>query len=408
MQILFLTDNFPPEANAPAARTHAHCREWARKGARVTVITCAPNFPQGRVYEGHSNRPYQVEEVDGIRVVRVWSYIAANAGFAKRIADYVSFAGSAFVAGLFQAADVIVATSPQLFTTVGAMALSVARRKPWVFELRDLWPDSIRAVSAMSHPRVLDGLEALEKFLYRRADLIVAVSPAFKTNLVSRGIDASKIEIVTNGADLEMFTPRAADPELTAELGIDGKLVVGYVGTHGMAHNLEAIVGAAHRLDDGNTVLLLIGDGARKQAVAEIVRSAGARNVLLLDPVPKEQIARYWSVIDVALVPLRRDPVFTTVIPSKIFEAAAMGKPILLGVDGQAREIVEGHDIGVRYEPDNMDDFVAKVELLRSDRALYQRLADNGPRMAKQFDRKELAARMYGYLEELVRQHQPS
>ena len=402
MKILFLTDNFPPEANAPATRTFAHCKEWVRLGAEVTVVTCVPNFPVGKVYDGYTNRPYQREEMSGIEVIRVWSYIAENAGFAKRILDYLSFAGSSLIAGSFVSADVIVATSPQLFTTLSGLGLSLAKRTPWVFELRDLWPDSIKAVSAMSNARVLAALETLELFLYRRADLIVAVSPAFKENLISRGISEQKIEIVTNGADLAEFAPREPDRQLSTELGLAGRFVVGYVGTHGMAHNLEALIEASEGCRDPDTRFLFIGSGARKRAIEELVARRKLSNVILLDAVPKEQIARYWSLIDVALVPLRKDPVFETVIPSKIFEAAAMGKPILLGVDGQARKIVEEYEAGVFFKPDSGDDFLAKVELLRQDREMYRRLSERGRNLAQAYDRRALAARMFGLLENLA------
>jgi len=404
VRVLFVTDNFPPEANAPASRTFAHCQEWVRLGARVTVITCAPNFPQGKVYAGYANRPYQREQMNGIEVIRVWSYISANAGFAKRILDYLSFAASSFLAGLFVGADVIVATSPQFFTTLSGFGLSIGKRTPWVFELRDLWPDSIKAVSAMSNDRVLAGLESLELFLYGRADLIVAVSPAFKQNLITRGVEENKIEVVTNGADLDMFAPGPPARELSDALGLTDKFVVGYVGTHGMAHNLEGLIDACDRCTDPEIRFLFIGDGAKKQEIEELVKRKRLSNVVLLAPVPKEEIARYWRLVDVALVPLRKDPVFKTVIPSKIFEAAAMGKPILLGVEGQARQIVDEFDAGLSFEPDNADEFLDRVALLKNDRALYLRLSENCRALAQNYDRRALAARMYGLLQDLVEQ----
>ena len=149
MKILFLTDNFPPEVNAPATRTYEHCREWIRQGAEVTVITCTPNFPQGKVYKGYTNKPYQQEMMDGIHVIRVWSYITANEGFIKRTLDYISFSVTSFLAGLFQQADIIIATSPQFFTALSGRTLSFWKRKPWIMEVRDLWPESIKTVGAM-------------------------------------------------------------------------------------------------------------------------------------------------------------------------------------------------------------------------------------------------------------------
>lgn len=146
MKLLFLTDNFPPEVNAPASRTYAHCKEWVNNGVDVTVITCAPNFPQGKVYKGYKNKLYQTENMDGIKVIRVWTYITGNEGFIKRTLDYISFSVFAFGAGLFQKFDLIVATSPQFFTALCGRTLSFWKRRPWVMEVRDLWPESIKTV----------------------------------------------------------------------------------------------------------------------------------------------------------------------------------------------------------------------------------------------------------------------
>jgi hypothetical protein len=210
MHILFITDNFPPEVNAPATRTYEHCMEWKKAGHQVTVITCAPNFPRGEVFDGYKNKMYQTAQFDGVKVIRVWSYIAANQGFLKRIIDFVSFAITSFFAGLFvRKVDVIIGTSPQFFTTVSAYGLSIFKRKPWVFELRDLWPESIRAVTKITKSRSLDKFEQLELFLYKKANMIVSVTDSFKKNLIGRGIDGNKIAVVKNGANLNLYQPLA-------------------------------------------------------------------------------------------------------------------------------------------------------------------------------------------------------
>ena len=230
MHILFLTDNFPPEVNAPASRTFEHCREWVLAGHRVTVITCAPNFPNGKVFEGYRNHLWQKEDVAGICVVRVWSYITANEGFVKRVADYLSFMGAAVVGALFiPKVDVIVGTSPQFFTACAAYVVSKVKNVPWVFELRDIWPESIRAVGAMRDSRALDLLEKLEMFLYHKASAIVSVTNAFREKLVFRGVDRNKISVVTNGVDISRFSPRHKDSELVSRLGLERKFVAGYI-----------------------------------------------------------------------------------------------------------------------------------------------------------------------------------
>ncbi len=316
IKILFITDNFPPETNAPATRTFEHCKEWIDKGAEVTIITCAPNFPHGSVYKGYKNRLYQKEMVEGIEVIRVWSYMSSNSGFVKRILDYVSFAVSAFFVGLFQKTDVIIATSPQFFTTWSACALSVLKRKPWIFELRDIWPESIRTVGAMDHDKILDTLEKIELFLYRNSNKVIAVTDAFKTNLINRGIDAEKIDVVTNGSNMELFYPRDKDNVLLRSLGIDDKFIVGYIGTHGLAHSLDFIVKSISKVDDPDIHFLFIGDGAMKKKIKTLAGELQLTNITFLKPIAKEQVPHYIS-----LAPLKKEDNFKTVIPSKICHA---------------------------------------------------------------------------------------
>ncbi len=394
MKILFITDNFPPEVNAPATRTYEHCRQWSAAGDQVTVITCAPNFPQGKVHDGYRNKLCQREIMDGIEVIRVWSYITANEGFAKRVLDYLSFAFTSFWAGLFKDYDVIIATSPQFFTTFSGFALSKIRRKPWVFELRDLWPESIKAVGAMESGLLIKFLEKIELFMYRDADLVVPVTWAFKENLERRGIDAGKIMVVPNGANLDLYQPQEKDRDLLAALELEGKFVIGYIGTHGLAHGLDFIIRAAAKIDDPSLHFLFIGAGAAKADAVRLASDLKVGNVTFLDPVAKEEVGRYLSVTDAALVPLRRSDTFKTVIPSKIFESAAMGKPILLGVDGQARQIVEQFDAGLYFEPENEVSFMEAVSRLAADRNLYARLQEGGTRLAQGYDRSRLAEQM--------------
>jgi glycosyltransferase involved in cell wall biosynthesis len=402
MKILFLTDNFPPEVNAPASRGYEHCQEWIRRGADVTIITCAPNFPQGKVYKGYRNRLFSREKMDGINVIRVWSYISANKGFVRRTLDYMSFALTGFLAGLFQKADIVLTTSPQFFTNFAGYGLSLFRHKPWVFELRDLWPESIRAVGAMKESKILDLFEKIELKFYRRADRIVAITPAFKCNLVSRGICANKIDVITNGVNPDLFNPMERDAVLEKELGLQGKFVIAYIGTHGMAHSLEFIVRSIAKIDDPDIHFLFVGDGAKKEDVLKAAQKYGITNATFLPPVPKNEVGRYISLSDVALVPLIKSDTFKTVIPSKIFESSAMRKPILLGVEGQAQEIVEEHGAGICFEPENETDFLEKVHILKADRKQYAALQEGCTRLAMAYNRNTLALRMLEIMEEVA------
>lgn len=408
MHILFLTDNFPPEVNAPASRTFEHCREWVKAGHQVTVITCVPNFPQGKVFEGYSNRLWQREEMAGIRVIRVWSYITANEGFIRRVLDYQSFMMSAFLAALFvRRVDVVIGTSPQFFTVCAAYAVSRCKRIPFVFELRDLWPESIKAVGAMQESAVIRLLERLELFLYRKAARIVSVTHSFKKKLIERGIDADKISVVTNGVDMSRFKPMVKDEILLQELRLEGKFVAGYVGTHGLAHHLETLLDAAEkirRLPEGSTFhFILLGDGARKQALKDEAARRKLDNVTFIDSVPKDQVARYWSLLDVSIIHLKKTDLFTTVIPSKLFECMGMGLPVLHGVAGESADIVRDERAGIVFEPENADELVAHLKSLQKDRAAYEGYRTHSLEAAKKYDRKAMAMKMLDVITQSVR-----
>ena len=408
MHILFLSDNFSPESNAPASRTFEHCREWVRAGHQVTVITCAPNFPKGNVFGGYRNRLWQQEQMDGIRVIRVWSYITANEGFVKRILDYQSFMLSATLAAPFvRGVDVVVGTSPQFFTACAAYLVSRLKRIPFVFELRDMWPESIKAVGAMKDSMVLRTLERVELFLYRKASRIVTVTHAFRNTLMRRGIDGTKIDVVTNGVDLSHFTPQSKDAELVQQLALQDMFVAGYIGTHGMAHALETLLEAAETLQQmpgaDNVRLVFLGDGARKLDLVAKSEAMGLRNVLFLESVPKHQVVRYWSVLNVAVIHLRKTDLFTSVIPSKLFECMGMGLPVLHGVAGESAEIVVREQVGQVFESENAQQLVAGLLHMRDNPAAYADFQRNGLLAARRYDRKNLALQMQQVLVNLVK-----
>jgi hypothetical protein len=258
MKILFITDNFPPEVNAPATRGFDHAVEWIKMGYSVTVITCHPNFPKGKIFEGYKNSLYSLEYIEGIRVIRVWSYVTANEGFIKRSLDYFSFAVSSFAAGLFIKTDVILATSPQFFTAFSGKTLSFFKRKPWILEVRDLWPDSIVAVGSLSSvSKIYRLLKKFESYFYRTAHRVVVVTDSFKKYLVEdQKIKEEKIGIFKNGViESSIFKYDNNDINALKEsLGIDSGLrIVSYIGTHGLAHGLEFIIYSAKKLETKET-----------------------------------------------------------------------------------------------------------------------------------------------------------
>jgi len=397
MKILFLSDNFPPETNAPASRTYEHVVEWVRAGHEVTVITTAPNFPEGKLFAGYRNAWRTVEIVGGVRVVRVKTYITANEGFLRRSLDYVSFMVTGGIAALFHPRpDVIVTTSPQFFCAMAGWAVTRLRSLPWVFELRDLWPASIVAVGAMKKSWAIRLLERIELQMYRDADAVVSVTQAFKADLVRRGIDPEKISVVLNGVDLSRYRLLPKEEALLDQFDLRGRFVVGYLGTHGMAHALDHVADAATILrEHSGIVFLFAGAGAMRAKLEETVKARNLANVRLIPSQPKALMPGLWSVHDLALIPLRGQELFATVIPSKIFEAMAMGTPVLLSVpQGEATRLVRAAGCGIVIPPEDsqaMADAIVRLQQNPDERARFRAA---GLAAASQYGRDKQAALM--------------
>lgn len=402
MKILFLTDNFPPEVNAPATRTYEHCIEWVKQGVDVTVITCFPNFPKGKVFDGYKNKLYQKEVIDGITVIRVWSYIAPNKGFSKRILDYISYAVMAFLVGVFQKTNVIVGTSPQFFTAISARSLAFVKRKKWVMEVRDLWPESIAAVGAMSREsKAYKILEKIERHLYHSANKVVVVTDAFKKYVASKGVSEAKIEVVKNGVDPSKFQPIEKNEAILKKYQLQDKFVISYIGTHGMAHALSFILDCAKEVVDPKIHFVLQGDGAEKQSLIQKAKTLNLINITFLPFVAKHEIKDYISISDVALVNLKRNDTFKTVIPSKIFENACMQKPIMIGVEGESKKIIDDYNAGVSFIPEDKESFKKALKcILNTENYIdYQKGCEL---LVKDFNRINLANKMLTQINELI------
>lgn len=402
MKILFLADNYPPETNAAASRVHERARYWVAWGHDVTVLTSAPNFPEGKVYPGYKNRWLQRENMDGIKVIRVKTLIAPNSGVKMRILDFMSFMVSAVACGVFmKRPDVVIATSPQFFCAVAGRALAGLKRTPFIFELSDLWPASIRAVGAMRNERVLNLVEKLELKLYRDSHTVVALTNAFKDDLSRRKIDPNKIKVIPNGVDIGHTEDRPYNRELAESLGLQDKFVVGYIGTHGMAHDLFNVLEAADLLrDDDRIRFLFVGAGAQRD---ELIQEAAKRelpNVVFLPNQPKASIGDYWKLLDVSLVHLKADPLFSTVLPSKIFESMAYGLPIVFGGPrGEAEELILAEGAGICAAAGDPADLASKVNRLIEDPILREKLAASSKEAVSRHTRERQAAEMIAVIE---------
>lgn len=403
MHILFISDNFPPESNAPASRTYEHSKEWVKYGHKVTIITCSPNFPEGRIFPGYSNEWLKKEIMDGINVHRVKTYVAPNSGFFRRILDFISFMIASFFHGLFiPKVDLVIGTSPQFFTVISAWALSKIKKIPFIFELRDIWPASITAVGAMKNNFLIKILERIEIFLYHQAKLIISVTHSFKKDLIKRGISAEKIKVVLNGVDLKKFNfTFSKDLFLKEKYNLKGKFVAGYVGTHGQAHALESIIKAAQILQNEESIkILLVGTGSEKPKIEKLAQDLDLHNLLMLPMQPREAMEEILSLCDVSIVSLRDVPLFKTVIPSKIFESMAMKLPIIISVpDGEATKIINDTKSGLVVRPESPKDLAESLKILKNNEVLYAKLASNSLKASKEFNRQSLALKMLEYLE---------
>lgn len=394
MHIIFITHYFFPEGNAPASRTYENCKRWAARGYKVTVITGVPNVPDGVIYEGYKNRFFQREKIDNIHVLRVWTYVAANRGFARRIVNYLSFMVMSLL-GIFLVpkGEVVIATSPQLFCAVAGFIFSRLRRIPFVLEIRDLWPESLIATGALTNRRVIRIIGALELFLYRHSEKIVVVTDSFKEYIMQRGIPAGKIAVIKNGVDLEFFKPGPKDNTLRKELSLEGKYVISYIGTIGMAHALGQMMDAAddlkHRKD---FVFLLVGAGAERHKLIREKEQRQLQNVLFIDRQPRQRIPLYYAASDVCVVTLKKNRLFETVIPSKMFEIMSMARPVVLGVNGESRKILEQAQAGIAVEPEHREQLKSAILRLYQDPQTRALLGANGRRYVEQkFNRDQLA-----------------
>ena len=393
MKILFLSHYFPPEVNAPATRTYEHCKRWVEQGHDVTVISCVPHHPMGKAYPGYKNSLFQVEDKDGIRAIKVLTYITANEGFVKRTFNYVFYMFMVILLAPFTGrTDVVISTSPQFFNGLAGYIVSRLKRKPWVLEIRDLWPESILAVGAINNKSIIKCLEWLEKFAYQKADAIVSVTYSFVKHIKSCGIEASKIHVIRNGVDLDFFKSLEVDHTYAESLGVSGKFVASYVGTHGMAHGLDTILDAAKITKQDDIVYVMAGDGADKSRLEQRIRNENISNVLILGQLPKQDMPRLWSISNASLVLLKRKDLFLSVIPSKIFESMAMQTPIILGVEGESRSIIDEANSGIGITPESPEQLLEALQKLASDGSYAQELGRNGREyVSHNFNRTKLA-----------------
>lgn len=347
MRVTILTHYYPPEVGAPQARLSALASRLAARGVEVTVHTGFPHYPDGRIKPPYRNGPWLDERGGGVRVVRSAVYPAPNSGFVRRVANHASLALSA-VATARRAgpADVVIAESPPLFTAAAGVAYARLLGAPLILHVSDRWPASAVELGALRRPEAIRLAERLERWCYRNAAAVVVPTAGLAADLALLQQAASKVRRIGPAVDVERFRPRPAGPQRT------GPLRVLYAGTLGMAQGVGTLVEAAHLAGDSVEVSIA-GDGAEAGALRVQLARAPAGNVRLLGTIAHEEVPALYAGTDVAAVLLRDRPVFRAALPTKMFEAMAAGRPVVLSARGEAAELIERNDAGVTVPPED-------------------------------------------------------
>ena len=380
MRILFFCQYFTPEVGAPAARTHEHARRWVERGHQVTVLCGLPNHPDGIVPLDYRGKWLYRETIDGIQVLRCWFVVAPNKGVFKRCISFLSFMASAVGFGILATGkcDIVVGTTPQMLCALGGYLVSRVKRRPFVLEVRDLWPKHIIDLGTITNPIVIRGLQRLEMFLYRRSRAVITVSEASRRYIKERGISPEKLFTITNGIDEQFFVPKEKNG-LRSARGWSDKFVVLYIGTHGLSQGLDTILDTAELLaDESRFHFVFVGSGAEWGGLSEEAKRRRLGNTEFLPSQPKADMPDFYAAADACLVPLKKRDVFRYNIPSKMFEIMACARPIILGAEGQARQLLNEADAGIAVEPENAAAYRDAIERLAADPALCEQFGANG------------------------------
>jgi colanic acid biosynthesis glycosyl transferase WcaI len=364
MRFLILTQYFSPEVGAPQTRLSAFARELIRRGHSVEVVTALPNYPGGKVFDGYRNRWNVCETIDGVRVHRTWVYASLGAGW-KRAVSFASFAITS-PWGLRKCVrpDWIFVESPPLTLVLPAIVAARLWRVPVIMNVADLWPESVRALGLARSAFVLKVLEKLEQFAYVQSEMISAVSDGVRQSLVrEKGVPASKILLLENGVDPDIFRPQSPDEELKCTLGIQDQRIVLFAGTHGFAQGLEYALAAAKLLQNESIHFLFIGDGSAKASLVQLASQGHLRNVTFLPPVDPNDVARYFSIAECGLACQRDVALLEGNRPAKLTSIMACGKPVIFAGKGEGARLVEDARGGVVVQP---EDALALADAIRN------------------------------------------
>lgn len=413
MRILLIHQYFLEKNEGGGSRFNEMAKAWASSGSKIDVISGMVNYATGKKPEKYKGKNFYKDAnfYEGVDVYRCHVSESYNTNFIGRLWGYFSFVFSSIYAGLFKTKgkyEVIVVTSPPLFVGITAVILSIFKRLPIVFEVRDLWPESAIDTGVLKNKLIIKMAYWFENYIYKKAKLINVLTPAFRTKLIEKGVPEDKIIFIPNAADFTLAEQiQNSDFNATAfkkELGLEGKFVITYVGAHGVANHLIQLVYAAERLQNTPVVFQLIGSGMQKQMLQEEVSKRDLTNVIFRDAVPKAEVFKYILASDMGASVLKKVDTFKTIYSNKTFDYMSCKRPVLLAIDGVSRELVEKADCGIYVEPENIDDIEAKICSIYEDKEALIASGNRGYEYAKKhFDRKILAQQYVNYIETVVR-----
>ncbi|GCE23483.1 glycosyltransferase WbuB [Dictyobacter kobayashii] len=406
MHILFISRYYYPEKAAAAVCVGETAKRLSNYGHKVTILTTFPSYPTGIVPQQYRGRLLQTENIDGVEIIRTWSYVSPNRGFFKRISSYLSFGCLAALLSLkvLGIPDLIIVESPPLFNVIAAHLLNWRYRIPLIFWVADLWPESAIQLGAVRNPFLIKLARWLEWSTYRKARLVWAVTADMRSKLIQWGLAPEKIFLIPNGVDTARFSP-SSQTMARQELGWPQAFIILYAGTHGLTHGLSTILEAADRLRGYPAIrFVLVGDGAEKAALLSQARHKALSNVHFLDPLPHELMPTVLAASDVCLAHTRKLPIFEGMLPMKMFEAMASGRPLILALNGEARQVaVQQAQAALYCEPENAEALASAVYYLYTHPEVVEQLGRNGRTYVKShFDYTQLTHQLNVQLQKLL------
>ena len=398
MKILYITQYFHPEVGATTNRALANIRYFAKKGHDVTVLTEMPNHPKGIIFEGYKNKISMQEEMENFKVNRVWVFTSQKKNFITRLLFYISFMFMGFIHTLFnwKKYDIVYVTSPPLFVGIIGLALKYFFPKTkFIFEVRDLWPDSAIELGELNNKAFIKNSLKLEKKIYDISEHIIVISENMKNKIITKGYPENKISIIHNGTDNEFIMRKMKVDKQTFYNKSENKFICVYAGIIGIAQGLEILLEAANRLRDADVEFYLIGYGPKLEQLKVMSAKMKLENLTFLGQISRDEIHNYLASADLGIIPLKKMDLFKGALPSKIFDCMACKLPIILGIEGEAKELIENSETGIAYEPENVDELVKTILILKENEQMRNKFSENGRKIIiEKFNRNKLAEKL--------------